>query len=151
MDAESHLPLRRSWQWRDPLYQDKNTDAEEYDNYHDVEGIPTAFTISRYHNGDETNQRFLDRAGYNIALPADAFDADKAAGKIANKEVDSRMGENEERIDLFSLMVLGPSLQSILGAPSLRTGVPVSVACWGGEARVGDREGRGTGCRENAL
>ena len=34
MDAETHLPLRRSWQWRDPLYHDKNTDAEEYDDYH---------------------------------------------------------------------------------------------------------------------
>ncbi len=33
-DAETHLPLRRSYQWRDPLYKDKNTDAEEYDDYH---------------------------------------------------------------------------------------------------------------------
>src|SRR6266481_742536 len=31
IDAQSHLPLRRSFQWRDPLYHDKNTDYEEYD------------------------------------------------------------------------------------------------------------------------
>ncbi len=83
MDAETHLPLRRSWQWRDPLYKDKNTDAEEYDDYHDVGGIPTPFTVSRFHNGDETNQRFLQRAGYDVPLPPDAFDADKTAAKIS--------------------------------------------------------------------
>ena len=82
MDAETHLPLRRSWQWRDPLYKDKNTDGEEYDDYHDIEGIPTPFAISRFHNGDMTNQRFLYHAGYNVQLPPDAFDADKAAAKI---------------------------------------------------------------------
>ena len=55
--------MRRSWQWRDPLYKDKNTDAEEYDDYHLVDGLPTAYTITRYHNGDMTNQRFLYHAG----------------------------------------------------------------------------------------
>ena len=38
-DAETHLPLRRSYQWRDPVYKDKNTDAETYDNYQPVEGL----------------------------------------------------------------------------------------------------------------
>lgn len=81
-DAETHLPLRRSYQWRDPLYKDKNTDAEEYDDYHLVEGFPTAFTITRYHNGDMTNQRFLYHAGYNVALTPDMFNPDQAAAKI---------------------------------------------------------------------
>jgi hypothetical protein len=81
-DAETHLPLRRSWQWRDPLYKDKNTDAEEYDDYHLVEGLPTAFTITRFHNDDMTNQRFLYRAGYDVALTPDMFDPDQAAAKI---------------------------------------------------------------------
>jgi hypothetical protein len=81
-DAETHLPLRRSYQWRDPLYKDKNTDAEEYDDYHTVDGLPTAFAITRYHNDDMTNQRFLSRAAYNIPLTPDLFDPDKAAGTI---------------------------------------------------------------------
>jgi hypothetical protein len=81
-DAETHLPLRRTWQWRDPLYKDKNTDAEEYDDYHVVEGFPTAFTLTRYHNGDMTNQRFLFHAGYNLALTPDMFDPDLASAKI---------------------------------------------------------------------
>jgi hypothetical protein len=81
-DAETHLPLRRSYQWRDPVYKDKNTDAEEYDDYHLVEGLPTAYTITRYHNGDMTNQRFLFRAAYDIPLTPDMFNPDQAAAKI---------------------------------------------------------------------
>jgi hypothetical protein len=81
-DAETHLPLRRSYQWRDPLYKDKNTDAEEYDDYHLVDGLPTAYTITRYHNGDMTNQRFLIRAAYDIPLTPDMFNPDQAASKI---------------------------------------------------------------------
>jgi len=81
-DAETHLPLRRSYQWRDPLYKDKNTDAEEYDDYHLVEGLPTAFTLTRYHNDDMTNQRFLYHAGYDLALTPDMFNPDQAAAKI---------------------------------------------------------------------
>jgi hypothetical protein len=82
MDSQTHLPLRRSWQWRDPLYKDKNTDAEEYDDYHLAEGIPTPFAITRFHNGDMTNQRFLYHASYNVPVPPDSFDPDKTAAKI---------------------------------------------------------------------
>ncbi|HTZ57414.1 MAG TPA: hypothetical protein VMB49_04920 [Acidobacteriaceae bacterium] len=81
-DAETHLPLRRSYQWRDPLYKDKNTDAEEYDDYHTVDGLPTPFSTTRFHNGDMTNQRFLYRAAYNIPLTPDMFNPDQTAAKI---------------------------------------------------------------------
>jgi hypothetical protein len=81
-DAETHLPLKRTWQWRDPLYHDKNTDAEEYDDYHLIQGLPTAYTITRYHNDDMTNQRFLSHAGYDLPLTPDMFDPDQAAAKI---------------------------------------------------------------------
>jgi len=81
-DAETHLPLRRTWQWRDPVYHDKNTDAEEYDDYHLVEGFPTAYTITRYHNDDMTNQRFLSHAAYNIPSTPDMFNPDLAAAQI---------------------------------------------------------------------
>ena len=81
-DADTHLPLARSYQWRDPLYKDKNTDMEEYEDYHLAQGLPVPFTITRYHNGDMTNQRFLTRAEYNIATAPDLFDPDQTASKI---------------------------------------------------------------------
>jgi hypothetical protein len=82
MDSQSHLPLRRSFQWRDPLYKDKNEDAEEYDNYRPVDGFQTPFNITRFKNGDMVNQRFLFKAIYNQTLPADEFDVDAAASRI---------------------------------------------------------------------
>src|ERR1700733_9612657 len=81
-DVQTHLPLRRSFQWRDPLYKDKNEDAEEYDNYRPVDGFPTPYNITRFKNGDMVNQRFLFKAIYNQQLPVDEFSPDAAAAKI---------------------------------------------------------------------
>ena len=39
MDSQTHLPLRRSFKWRDPLYKDLNEEKEEYDDYHLLDGI----------------------------------------------------------------------------------------------------------------
>lgn len=82
MDAQTHLPLRRVFQWRDPVYHDKDTDAEEYDDYHNVDGFPTPFTISRYKNDDPVRQYYVTKVVYNQQLPADFWDADAAAQRI---------------------------------------------------------------------
>jgi hypothetical protein len=82
MDAQTHLPLRRTFQWRDPLYKDKNEEAEQYDNYQTVDGIPTPFTITRFHNGDATNLRFIYKAAYNVQIPPDAFNVEATVAKI---------------------------------------------------------------------
>jgi hypothetical protein len=82
MDADTHLPRSRTFQWRDPVYQDKNTDREEYDNYHPVDGFPTPFSITRFHNGDMSNQRYLYKGGYNVPLPPDAFNIAAAARRV---------------------------------------------------------------------
>ncbi len=82
IDAMSHLPLRRSYSWRDPVYKDKNEEVEEYDDYHNIAGIQTPFTITRLHNGDMTSQRFIFKAAYNVPLPPDGFDADQVASRI---------------------------------------------------------------------
>jgi hypothetical protein len=82
IDAMSHLPLRCSWSWRDPVYRDKDEDVEEYDDYHLIDGIQTPFTVTRLHNGDETQQRFVFKAAYNVPLPPEGFDADAVAARI---------------------------------------------------------------------
>jgi hypothetical protein len=83
MDAATHLPLRRTYYWRDPEYKDKNEEVEEYDDYHNVDGLPTPFAITRFHNGDMTLQRFVFKAAINAPLPEDGFDADAIAAKIS--------------------------------------------------------------------
>jgi len=79
IDAMTHLPLRRIYYWRDPLYKDKNEETEEYDDYHNIQGIQTPFTITRFHNGDMTSQRFVFKADYNVPLPPEGFDVDAIA------------------------------------------------------------------------
>ncbi|MGD0547850.1 MAG: hypothetical protein ABR991_08470 [Terracidiphilus sp.] len=81
-DVQTHLPLRRTFQWRDPVYKDKNLDAEEYDDYHTIDGFPTAFTITRFKNDDMTRQYFLLHASYNQELPADFWSVDAAERRI---------------------------------------------------------------------
>lgn len=82
MDAQSHLPLRRKFKWRDPLYKDLNDETEEYDDYHMVDGIATPYTLTRFHNDDMTNQRYLFKAAYNSSLPDSMFSVDEAVAKI---------------------------------------------------------------------
>lgn len=81
-DAQTHLPLQRVFQWRDPVYKDKNTDVEEYDGYHVVDGIPTPYTITRLKNGEMVRQFYLRRIAYNQDLPPDFWSVDAAARRI---------------------------------------------------------------------
>jgi hypothetical protein len=82
MDEQTHLPLARSFEWRDPLYHDKNTDTEEYDDYHVIDGFPTPFTVTRLKNGDTVRQFYLTHITYNQNLPADFWDPDAEARKV---------------------------------------------------------------------
>jgi hypothetical protein len=82
IDAQTHLPIRRSYQWRDPLYKDKNEASEEYDDYHVFGGVQTPFTITNYKNGEMSDQRFLYKGNYNVAIPPEIFDVDKMAAKL---------------------------------------------------------------------
>ena len=82
MDSETHLPLRRTFEWRDPVFKDKNTDAEEYDDYHTFDGIPTPFTITRYKNDEVIRQYFVVHVTYNQQLPPDLWSVDAANQRI---------------------------------------------------------------------
>jgi hypothetical protein len=82
MDTQTHLPLRRTYEWRDPVFKDKNLDAEEYDDYHIFDGIPTPFTITRFKNNEMIRQYFLVHVSYNQQLPPDLWNVDAASSRI---------------------------------------------------------------------
>ncbi len=82
VDAESHLPLRLSFSWRDPQFHDKNVDAIEYDNYHEIDGIATPFTLTETHNGETVHQTYGLQAEYNIGLQYNFFDPNYAAAHL---------------------------------------------------------------------
>jgi hypothetical protein len=82
MDTQTHLPLERIFQWRDPLYKDKNTDAEEYDDYHTMEGFPTPFSITRFKNGEMWRQYYIKKVTFNQELPGDFWSVEAANRRI---------------------------------------------------------------------
>ena len=82
MDTQTHLPLSRTYQWRDPLYKDKNLDAEEYADYHTVDGFPTAFSISRSRNNEMVREVYIDKVSYNQNLPPEFWDINAVVKKV---------------------------------------------------------------------
>jgi hypothetical protein len=74
MDATTYLPLRRTFEWRNETFKDRDEDAEEYDDWHTIQGLPTALTITRYHNGDMASQTFLSKVEYDIDVTPATFD-----------------------------------------------------------------------------
>src|SRR4029077_2435690 len=52
LDTSDHLPVKKTFTWRDATDKQRNVEDEVYDNYRDVQGIPTPHTITRSYNGD---------------------------------------------------------------------------------------------------
>lgn len=73
-DADTHLPIKKSFMWRDPVDKQRNIEEETFDNYRPVQGIMTPYGFTRYFNGDMANQRFLNAASYNQGLDQAMFD-----------------------------------------------------------------------------
>jgi len=75
LDANNHLPLKKSYSWRDPVDKLRNTEEEVYDNYRPVGAIQAPFSITRFLNGDMSNQRFLNSVSFNTGLNDSMFEA----------------------------------------------------------------------------
>lgn len=74
LDVDTHLPVKKSFSWRDPTDKQRNTEEESYDNYRPTQGIMTPYTVTRYYNGDMSNQRFLSAVQYNQNPDDSLFD-----------------------------------------------------------------------------
>lgn len=75
LDVNSHYPVKISYSWRDPKDKQKNVEDEVYDSYKLVQGIWTPQSITRYFNGETSQQRFVTSASYNQKLPGSMFEA----------------------------------------------------------------------------
>jgi hypothetical protein len=75
IDANTHLPVKKTFSWRDPTDKQRNVEDEVYDNYRPAQGIMTPFSITRFYNGDMSNQRFLTSVSYNQGLSDSMFGA----------------------------------------------------------------------------
>ena len=73
-DTDSHLPIKKSFEWRDPVDKQKNLEEEVYENYRQVSGIMAPYNVTRFFNGDMSNQRFLNSVSINQGLDPTMFD-----------------------------------------------------------------------------
>ena len=69
-----------------------------------VDGLPTAYNVTRYKNGEMTNQRFLTKVQYNQDLSPDLFNPDRERDLLAlmverGPLVDGRSGKPEVTVD----------------------------------------------------
>ena len=74
-DQSTHLPVKSSYSWRDPVDKQRNVEEEIYDNFKPVDGIMTPHSITRRFNGEMSQQRFITTARYNQQLPDSMFEA----------------------------------------------------------------------------
>ena len=90
-DTDTHLPVKKSFSWRDPVDRQKNLEEEVYENYRAVSGIMAPYNLTRYFNGDMASQRFLNSVTINQGLdeamfdPHSGYNPNKPPGKQAKK------------------------------------------------------------------
>lgn len=80
-DIHTHLPVRKSFTWRDPTDKERNVEEEIYDNYRNVQGIITPFDVTRTYNGEMSAQSFLTGASYDEDIRPEMFDAQATANR----------------------------------------------------------------------
>jgi hypothetical protein len=75
IDSNTHLPVKKTFTWRDPSDRLKNEEGEIFDNFRSVQGVMTPYIVWRTKNGDIYTQRFLTTVKYNTGLPDSMFAA----------------------------------------------------------------------------
>jgi hypothetical protein len=75
IDQTTHLPIKKTFVYRDPLDKQKDEEGEIYGNWRIEGGLNTPHSIVRTHNGDYTNQRFIKTITFNVPAPDSLFTA----------------------------------------------------------------------------
>jgi hypothetical protein len=73
IDADSFLPVKKSYTWRDPQYKEMDREEELYDEYRLEQDLPTPHVITRMLNKEMTSQRFITNVKYNSGLSDSVF------------------------------------------------------------------------------
>jgi hypothetical protein len=79
LDFNTHLPVKKSFAWRDPADKQRNVEEEIFDNYRPIQNVMTPFDTTRFYNGDMASQAFLTSASYNQGVSDDLFDPKTAS------------------------------------------------------------------------
>jgi len=74
INPRTHLPVKKTYSWRDPNDRQKDEEAEIFSNYKLVQGIQTPYATVRNENGEMSNQRFMTSVTYNNDFAPTLFD-----------------------------------------------------------------------------
>jgi hypothetical protein len=91
LDSDTHLPVKKSFSWRDPVDKQKNLEEEVYENYRQASGIMAPYNVTRFFNGDMASQRFLNSVTINQGLDEAMFDPN--SGYNPNKPPGKQTGK----------------------------------------------------------
>jgi hypothetical protein len=96
---DTHLPIRKVVEIRDPRTQMRSQENEIYSLYHSVDGIETPFQITRDRNGMKVFQVFFDKCEYNTNLADSLFtkeSLDERWQKVGKKQIKKERKEKEK-------------------------------------------------------
>src|SRR5260370_22092609 len=82
-DIDTHLPIKKSYTWRDPVDKERNLEEEIFDNYRHVHGMMISWGFTRYFYVDMQRQRFSRSVHINQGLNEAMFDPN--SGYYPNK------------------------------------------------------------------
>ena len=91
IDQETHLPLQRSFQWRNEQFKDLDMDEEVYGDWRMFDGVETPMNMTNYHNGDISAQNFYTKVRFNQPMSDDLWDHTMLLKKKASKQPISRV------------------------------------------------------------
>ncbi len=101
----THLPIRKKVETRDPRMQRKSEEVEYYSNYHPIDGVQTPFQITRERNQIKIFQVFFDKCDYNTSLSDALFTKESLdqrwaqipnRDKVADKKETERLKEKQK-------------------------------------------------------
>jgi hypothetical protein len=72
--ADTHLPIKKVFVVRNPVYRDHDEEVEVYDNWKVVQGITTPYNTLITHNGEMVSQQYVLAVSYNNRLEPSLFD-----------------------------------------------------------------------------
>jgi hypothetical protein len=81
LDISTHLPVKKSFTWRDPVDKQRNVEEEIYDNYRSAQNVLVPYDITRFFNGEMSGQSFVTSAAINQGLSDSLFDPKHADTK----------------------------------------------------------------------
>jgi hypothetical protein len=85
IDQTSHLPVRVSYSFRDPVDRQFDEESVIFSNYKLIQGVQTPYIVVRNRNGEMSSQRFITSATYNGDLSPALFEP---KGMLYNQKKD---------------------------------------------------------------